>query len=392
MKTIEIKIPYSRENFSFYFNTNFNPSIVKYSENRYLVSCHSFRRYKIDQETVASRIADTENNSNHPWYGGPDSNTWWIPTNKGFWGTIFFDLFFDGVNYRVIEVFHTFRNIVDVRLFKLTRNRIYVTGNAKFPNLNFGRDRKKYDLPEASECDNDFCSTMGATMIDYSISNNAIKFIDIEETYPICNNISVINDKNWSVWFYNRLYISYLLVPRHIVIYPTELESDDCVVKSETEISVFERIEDYYDGAVFFSLSTPALPFDEKSYLAVGHVKIVPELINEYDSPAFNFISKHPNVPVHPLDIWYLIYFYTFDPQTVQILKISHAFLPPDAEYGLVFASGLTMFDPDTFIVSYGEGDVKMKLMLITKAEIESMLFTTDISPNEYRFLKLNNS
>ena len=61
----------------FDYAINFNPSIAHLGDDVYLVVFRSYRRYSIDQTQIMGK------ESNHPWLGGPGSETWWTYESGG---------------------------------------------------------------------------------------------------------------------------------------------------------------------------------------------------------------------------------------------------------------------------------------------------------------------
>lgn len=398
MKVYEIEIPNESKYREFYFNVNFNPSIIKSTsvDNLYIMSCHSFRRTSINKYKYPTKSI----NINHPWYGGPESENWWYITPTGFRGTGFFLVYFDGNSFIIIDYLGLIDSIIDGRLFRLPDNDIMITGNSTFDDITIGGDRLKNELPGGYvNCKYNLCNLI--TKCRLRLIKTDDKFTLLKgKLEPLCANLSQKTEKNWSLWSYNsKVYISYLISPGNIIFtedYDNERSLSEktfiirCNAMAEPQSNIFSDITKYYQGNVIFSLSTSALPFDENSYLSVGHAKIIwTSLDKNINTLASRFIKENLHMRHHP-NMFYLMFFYTFDPITFTTLKISHAFWPPDTQYGVVFPSGLTMFDNDTFLISYGEGDLKMKCMLISKTEINSMLFNQrDIIKEDYQFIRL---
>ena len=393
MKIYEIEIPNENKYRQFYYNVNFNPSMIKSTSdnNLYIMSCHSFRRTSINKYTRPTKTVD---NINHPWYGGPGSQHWWYVTPTGFRGTGFFLVYFDGNSFTIINYLGMIESIIDVRLFRLPDNDIMMTGNSTFYNIIVGNDRLKYDLPGGYiNCKYNECNIIAKCRLRLTKIDEEFTLLK-SEIEPLCANLSRKTEKNWSLWSYNsNIYISYLISPGNIIFTENVTDEDPlstikCSATAEPESNIFSDITKYYQGNVIFSLSTSALPFDQNSYISVGHAKIIWRSL-EKNTLAYQFTKENLNMRHHP-DMFYLMFFYTFDPITFTTLKISHAFWPPDTQYGVVFPSGLTMFDDDTFLISYGEGDIKMKCMLITKSEINSMLFDQrNIIKENYNFIRM---
>lgn len=156
------------------------------------------------------------------------------------------------------------------------------------------------------------------------------------------------------------MFISYWLSPKHTVFVPNINDlSSSCSIKFEQNVNKLFYIEQYYNQAVKFSLSTPSLPYYNKIF-GVGHVKISGSKLPRSNTSAFQFHSKHRyKLGTHPIyATMYLMYLYTFDPETFDILEISSGFFSPTTSYGIVFPVGLTYYN-EKYIVSYGEGTVR---------------------------------
>lgn len=115
------------------------------------------------------------------------------------------------------------------------------------------------------------------------------------------------------------------------------------VVLLKKNINVFNRIEKYYNGGVKFRLGTPAIRLDgyPNEMIAMGHLVIFPYYLPINTKAYFfykeNILSKHP-----VNDVLYMMFFYTFNRETFEILRISSAFYPPNASHGVVFPEGLS--------------------------------------------------
>ena len=117
MKVFELRIPPDFIG----GHTNFNPSIARLGDGRYLMSCHTFRRY-----AVGSGM------SNHPWDGGPGSSLWWGLSSNGLHGSLIFEVFFDGVRLEVIQVLKLVNNVVSTGVDRIQRGWPDSTGLAGF--------------------------------------------------------------------------------------------------------------------------------------------------------------------------------------------------------------------------------------------------------------------
>ncbi len=203
----------------------------------------------------------------------------------------------------------------------------------------------------------------------------------------LCQNLTGYDEKNWSLWSYNnRMMISYHLSPKHIVFKP-EVTRSLCQVLFEDSINIFSRIKEYYGLAIDFSLSTPAVPISSQRYLGMGHLKLFPSAIASSDTNAWQANLHLANLPTHAFkNTRYFMFLYTFDPETLEIVEISHAFLPPGTQSNVVFPTGL-IIEGDRIIISYGEQDSRMKLLFISLDEVNQML-RPDLTPQTFDFIR----
>ena len=158
-----------------------------------------------------------------------------------------------------------------------------------------------------------------------------------------------------------------------------------CKVFMEPQLNIFEQIELFYGGALVFALGSPAIPY-KSSMLGVGHLKIIPSFIQNKDTVAYQFV-ENLLLPRHPVyDQLYMMFMYTFDPYTFEILEITPGFYSPETKHGVIFPAGLT-YHNDEYIISYGEGDYQCKCMFISKTIIDSMLIPQYSMNVSYQFL-----
>ena len=371
MRFLNLEFP---KNFNDY--SLFNPSIIKLDNNDYyLLSCRAFRRLGESNSNTAVTIGSR----NHPWLGGNiQSPLWWQVTDEGFDGTLFFILRLFKSKFSIIRQLFKLDYILDVRLFESDKGEIIATGNKLVNN--------RVIIVK---------SIIHLINTDFDNDPYNIEFGDFR---PLCLSLSGVTEKNWSYWSYNKInYISYIISPRHIVfveklntkeedisssltklsITNTELSNPiQCTPLLKTENNLFGSITKYYKDTVLFSLSTPALPFLDGKYLGVGHTKINYSVKNYRElnnSDASLFIDENRDLMSHPTT-FYLMFFYTFNPETLEIIDISNSFIPPTTNDGVVFPTGLTMVNTNNYLISYGEADFKCKFMIFSTQEILELI------------------
>lgn len=369
IEVVDFKIPYHQK---FGNHVNFNPSIAHYKDDLFLISFHTFRRNEGHplKHIVKGSIYDPY----HMFYTGH----WW-DHGDGVWGTAFA---LARINDRQIEYIKTMGYNdygTDMRLLN-TGNGVFIgTMTMSSEPEDKGYDRILYELD----------APIGSSV---SISMLEIEIIDIDNTYMLedadqCGNVICENlqdaEKNWSTFIYNKkLYISNFLVPKHIVFVPRD---DTCSVKKSDKTTYFQQLEEYYEKTILVSLSTPALAYGTMM-LGCGHLKLSMNDLPR-NSSAYQFLKK-ATIPPHPTKTFYMMFLYTFNPKTYNIVDISPAFFPPNVEHGIVFPCGLEYYQNE-YIISYGEGDAEMKFLFMSKESIKDLLHAENYYDDEYEFIYL---
>jgi predicted GH43/DUF377 family glycosyl hydrolase len=130
-----------------------------------------------------------------------------------------------------------------------------------------------------------------------------------------------------------------------------------------------------YNNSIYFSLSTPPIKFNNNN-LAVGHVKI--EYKKIYPNTFFNNFMKtldFKNIKKHGKYI-YFMFLFEYDDK-YNILRMSNFFVPTinnnHLPYYLVFPVGLVEYN-NNYLISYGEGDTKCKILTLSKEYITKLL------------------
>ena len=255
------------------------------------------------------------------------------------------------------EVGRKLGGLVDVRLTKL-ENSFLMTYADSPPSRHavlYGEDRPE-DWQDSPNC----CLLMFGQRMRYS---EELDTILVDEPKLLCSNLTSQYEKNWSPWLHqDKVNISYHLTPRHIAFQPIGA-SDQCTFQESSQPSIFEQIADHFSNRAYISLSTPSIQLNEIEYIAAGHIKIFPEELPTWIK----------SMPHHANGLVYLMFLYTFDPVTLNIIRTTDAFLPPTTQVAVVYPVGLTM-NRDNVIVSYGEADREMKLLFINKSRLDDML------------------
>lgn len=145
----------------------------------------------------------------------------------------------------------------------------------------------------------------------------------------------------------------------------------------------FERLSKLYPSKIFFSVSTPAIPYGDK-YLAVGHAKINYHHSYEFDSDLNDFIKLCK--PQYHDKYIYMMFLYEFS-KDCTIERLSFTFIPIDPnknESYLSFASGIFEYKNKIY-VTFGEDDVKTKLISFEHDEIEALLNDNQKFSNNFK-------
>lgn len=193
-------------------------------------------------------------------------------------------------------------------------------------------------------------------------------------------------------------------------INPWVFFDETCKKLTSAKDTLFSKIVNFYDSRtslspfqrkIQFSCSTPLIDFDSDSYIAVGHYKIQYRETFKPNSPIDMFLRKAAKLMkvkklkyeglqrfIHP-EYVYGMFLYTVDKKTLGLKKVSDAFIPLDKSYKqlLSFPSGITKHSDDTFLISYHENDITIKLLELKISEIKKMLkYVNNTQPNTYDF------
>ena len=153
------------------------------------------------------------------------------------------------------------------------------------------------------------------------------------------------------------------------------------------DISLFQHLKNQYGSSnIFFSLGTPPISYNEKEYLSVGHIKIDHvKCYSKYDFKSFSFNKKFVGKYV------YFMFIFLIDKESGYVTRISEAFIPtmPNNYNTIVFPCGNKFLNDWELQISYGEGDVSCKSLVINRAEIRSMLThkPNEIKKYDFKFL-----
>ena len=136
------------------------------------------------------------------------------------------------------------------------------------------------------------------------------------------------------------------------------------------------KLIDYYgDSNIFVSIGSPPVKFGD-CMLATGHIKITyKSLMNKHPVDKFLKTINFADIHKHGKYI-YFIFIYVFD-KNYNIVKISEPFIPTlrmnHLPYLLAFPTGLCWLN-GKICISYGEGDIKCKFLVLNNTELCNLL------------------
>lgn len=358
-------------------NNIFNPSICHWKGDYYICSYRIFVRY----EDVKKQYLDPYSEPNHPWLGGDKSTLWW-QRKKGYDKTVIVLLKIKNGKVSKKRNIREYIDGVDARVFKIRDNDFIIYYNVYIRE-------KNHRLDKLNKCE-DGCMIVAMDIL--SIADNKIK---LHSDYALCPEISQKIEKNWSLWSNDsKLYMSYGITMPHHIVYPLVVDKNNNFncgkIIRENQENILVRLEKYYKHIAYISTSTPALQNSYGEYIGVGHLKYKYNDIYKLDSntPLYKFHKTIRGKILHPLYV-YVMFFYSFKflDKNISINRISKFYLNGgDTDYALIFPSGLTK-NNDKWIVSYGDGDSKCKLLIYSEDEINSLLiYNNDNNSSDIMF------
>lgn len=137
-----------------------------------------------------------------------------------------------------------------------------------------------------------------------------------------------------------------------------------------------QNIKQKYNKNIFFSQGTPFVGFENEEYLAVGHCKI--DYRKKYckDSQFEQFRERLNNFKDYKMHgkFIYFMFFYTFKNNTIKRFSYPFIFKDYDSKYLLVFPISIIK-ENDFFVISYGDGDISCKYLILDHQQIENLLW-----------------
>lgn len=377
---------------------NFNPSIARWKNNLYLCAYRSFHR-ESQLNLIPEKYEDILKDPNHPWFGGPETPTWWKQGND--WTSFFIMSISEDklVNVKSLNdskslYLSTFENNkqiiskIDEKYLKVVDSRLlHLIGDYFLFSFNIGV-QNDLKIKETSCNTKEGCFLIGISLLKLDYKGD----LHVYKQNILCPEISNQTEKNWSFWVYNeKIYFSYGLSPFHTV-YNTSVDfiTGDIICDPrplQEKLGFFGKLENYYNLAIFknlndkifyISVTTPAIPKrdDPTKYIGIGHVKYKNKdrIINLIPKSPLGLFYKQANkIKRHPV-YDYLMFIYEFDPKTAEITRTTDMFVPNDAKYLVTFPSGLEYSPDGNIMISYGDYDSLCKMMFIKFDIINKLL------------------
>lgn len=425
-------------------HVRFIPSIAKWVENKthvlYLVS---YRVWK--PESDPKRPVTKPDDPGHPWV------TFWKMSRFDGTAFLLLEVSKrNPSNVRVLREFPVSRNgRVDMRLYPSPNrsNEFFVTFNTfgllnprTYPK-NYGRSKETdfqptcflYKHPKTDKVFPDATAKPTVRVIDANKGltvkhkemykqqswctfqmkavmryNETTGKFEFRETGLVCPAHHQRFEKNMQIFTddQNRVGYQYALTPWNF------FEPETCTVIAPHKTTLFSRLAKHFDARpdiedmarnVAFSCSTPLIDYTNTEYLAVGHFKIhhgthfgQKRNINTFLKQILKLLDMKNNKieyegyedRIHPKLI-YGMFFYTVDKKTLRLNKASGGFVPlyKDFKQALSFPTGLSQHTKDQFLVSYHENDMTMRLLSVSRKEIDqTLVFDNSSKVSEYTF------
>lgn len=290
-------------------------------------------------------------------------------------------------------------------LYKNTKATVFKDATAK-PAVRAIDSNKRLSAQQKRQYkDQSWCTFQMKAVMRYNESTG--KF-DFRDTGLVCPEHHNRFEKNMQIYVHektNKVGYQYAITPWRF------FEPETCeVVAPHKDTTLFSRLAKHFDPRpgiedmarnVAFSCSTPLIDYTRSEYLAVGHFKIHhgARFGNKRNINAFlkttarmlgvdSFTYNDYKDRLHPKLI-YGMFFYTVDKKTLQLKKASGGFVPLYKDYAqaLSFPTGLSRHTKNHFLVSYHENDMTMRLLSLSRDEIDqTLVFDNKSRVSDYTF------
>lgn len=168
--------------------------------------------------------------------------------------------------------------------------------------------------------------------------------------------------------------VIYELYPRMLV-----LDGKDSSDSRSGNASVFEHLFSLYGrNNVLISGGSPPIRYDDRHDLALGHIKVRYENIKHiHPFSAFYDTLRLEDMMLQGTYM-YFCFLYLYDRETFDIAKISNPFVPQmdmgHLPYVLSFPMSIFRLQSDAYGISYGEGDCRCKVLVLSVREVGELL------------------
>lgn len=173
-------------------------------------------------------------------------------------------------------------------------------------------------------------------------------------------------------------------------------------IKHECPVPFLQEMVKKYDNRFVVSLGTPPLEVWPGRFVGVGHVKVEFRRrqccfgLSVFDDDFQKFVDGVDWSQVYQHGKYvYFMFFFEFNSEH-QITRLSHCLIPTDnaashLPYLLAFPSGFTA-DPNRyhFWLSYGEGDVRCKVLAFSRDDLDNLLFYPETGQGHIKTHLLN--
>lgn len=282
-----------------------------------------------------------------------------------------------------VSMLHTFER--DNKLNQETNQEMNLTPNRE-PNPEPNQEPEDI-MPELSLTD----TTDTTTATTATTSINSIQIVVPKEKEVVVDATAIPMEINMEPQPHDVIEIS-----SDGACAPSQSDKDDSLTAFYPSPEIVEIVK-YYDGKenIFFSLGTPCIPYKD-GFLTAGHIKLNHQ--KRVNGSNFDIFFKRyfegqnsKNLHKHGKFV-YFMFVARFNAEG-KLTHISNGFIPSQGSqhlpYYLVFPMGIT-FTGSTFYISYGEGDVRSKLVAFTEREFNYLLIPIeDIKPFNYEFKML---
>ena len=269
---------------------------------------------------------------------------------------------------------------------------------------NFAKSHGKKQIMDKIKDDNPWVPLIGCYTLDkIDINKDNNKLQKCNDTLSICSPYDKnVGGKNWILFEYNnKKYIIYYLSDNFTVLdYDKCKINDENVIHSDKKVDSISRITKKYKG-LHYGLGSSYIKYGDE-YIGVAHLKVCYESnkIPQFHSFFTKYIKgkkavRYLHTTVSPTtNFCYFIFFYTFNPRTFDVMRISNPFIVKNIDdeltYSLQFASGIIEIPDNKFMVTIGEGDVFVKVITFTKDTIDRLLMPIDVYDKNFDFYLFN--